>query len=505
MHQRATRSLLVALDSGSRLGLQQQIYQGVRRAILDGVLPPGARLPSSRTLARELDVSRTTTLLAFEQLLAEGYLTARRGTGTFVARELPDDLPKTRPPRPGSSVSRGAPSLRSRAIATAGSTAERLAGPPRPFRLGVPALDLFPVQLWSRLMGRRLRGATLSDLDYCGAGGLRALREAIAHYVSAARGTRCQADQIQVVTSAQAATALVCSLLLEPGDTAWMEEPGYPGARSALLAAGARIVPVPVDEDGLDVRAGIERARDARLAHVVPSHQFPLGVRMSLPRRLALLGWASAARAWIVEDDYDSEFRHGERAVPCLHGLDADERVIYVGSFSKILFPALRVGFLIAPPELREPMLAVRRALDMSPSTPIQAALAEFMVAGHLERHVRRMRMAYRERLEALASEARRLCAGALRLRPTRTGLHAIADLEGVTDVRVFREAAARGVEVMPLSHYYLDRERAANGLVLGFGSVRPDALRSGMERLAEAIEAARSPAPCSPAPRTVV
>jgi GntR family transcriptional regulator/MocR family aminotransferase len=268
-----------------------------------------------------------------------------------------------------------------------------------------------------------------------------------------------------------------------------MEEPGYPGARSALLGAGARIVPVPVDAEGLAVEAG---ARGARLAYVTPSHQYPLGVPMSLRRRLALLRWASRAGAWVIEDDYDSEFRYRARPVPCLHGLDVDGRVIYVGSFSKTLFPALRLGFLIVPPDLQEGLVAARAAADQHPPVLDQAVLADFIGEGHFARHLRRMRMAYRERLEALTDAAARYCRGALRLRPTRTGLHAIADLEGADAGRVSREAAARGVEATPLSAYYAGRGRRANALVLGFAAVRPEAARRGMERLAAAIAAAR-------------
>ena len=275
-----------------------------------------------------------------------------------------------------------------------------------------------------------MKSVTLAQLDYGDAAGLLPLREAIADHVSRARGTSCVADQVIVVTGAQHGLELVCRLLLDPGDVAWMEEPGYPGARGALVAAGARIRPIPVDAQGLNVEVGERRARDARLAYVTPSHQFPLGVPMSLPRRLALLAWARAARAWIIEDDYDSEFRFGTRPIPCLHGLDVDGRVIYVGSFSKTLFPALRLGFLIVPPDLRDAVLAARRAADIHRATMDQAVLADFMTGGHFERHLRRMRTEYRARRDALADAAARHCRGALQLRPVATGLHAVADLE---------------------------------------------------------------------------
>jgi GntR family transcriptional regulator/MocR family aminotransferase len=485
-------SLLIRLDSRRRAGLQQQIYAGIRRAILDGIVTPGTRVPSSRALAVDLGVSRTTTLLAVQQLQAEGYLTARRGSGTSVAVELPDDLVQRRGAGPPSTPRHPTLSRRGAALVATPAGARRLDGPPRAFRLGTPAVDQFPVALWTRLVNRRLRSVTSAQLDYGDPAGLRALREAIAGHVQTARGTRCRAEQVLVVAGAQQGFELVSRLLLDPGDCVWMEEPGYPGARSALRAAGARMVLVPVDAEGLDVERGARHAAAARLVYVTPSHQYPLGVPMSLPRRLALLGWARVAKAWVIEDDYDSEFRYGARPIPCLHGLDVDGRVIYVGSFSKTLFPALRLGFVIVPSDLRERLVAARAAADQHPPTLDQAVLADFIVEGHFARHLRRMRVVYQERLEAVVAAAERCCRGVLRVRPVRTGLHALAELHGVDAVRVSREAAARGVEATPLSAYFAGRSGVVNGLVLGFGAVRPDAARRAMERLASAIDASR-------------
>jgi GntR family transcriptional regulator/MocR family aminotransferase len=482
----------VQIDARSRAGLQQQIYSSIRRAILDGVLRSGTRLPSSRALAGDLEVSRTTTLLAYDQLQAEGYLSPRHGSGTFVANEVPDDrlrlvLPRRRP-RPAHPPL----SQRGTALAATPPPASRLAGPSRAFRLGVPALDLFPVRLWSQLSARRLRNVTVAQLDYGDAIGLPQLREAIAHHVEVARGTRCTAAQVVVVAGAQRGIELICQLLLDVGDTAWLEEPGYPGARNALIGAGAHVVPVRIDQEGLDVEAGWQQAPGARLAYVTPSHQFPGGVQMSLRRRLALLKWASSARAWVIEDDYDSEFRYGTRPIPCLHGLDAGGRVIYVGSFSKSLFPALRLGFLVVPDDLVSKVHDVRRASDVHPPAIDQAVLADLIEGGHYERHLRRMRAAYRERLDALTEGIDRHCGGVAKLRPVRTGLHAVADFIGVHAADVVRECTARGVEVNPLSAYFMSRQKPPNAIALGFASVRPDAITSGTEKMAEAIEAAR-------------
>src|SRR5215475_432623 len=489
---RPPTNLLVRLDARDRSGLQRQICASIQRAILDGVVVPGTRLPSSRALAEDLGVSRTTTLLAVQQLQAEGYLTGRRGAGTFVAEQLPDDLLQQRTTQPARRVRHPTLSRRGATLAAAPQGAHRLDGPPRAFRIGTPGVDLFPVALWWRLASARLRSITPTLLDYGEPAGLRGLREAIAGHVQAARGTRCDAHQILIVAGAQQGLELISRVLLDPGDRVWMEEPGYPGARSALLGAGARIVSVRVDLEGLDVKAGARRAWDARLAYVTPSHQYPLGVPMSLPRRLALLQWATRARAWVVEDDYDSEFRYGARAVPCLHGLDVDGRVIYVGSFSKTLFPALRLGFLIVPADLVASLVAARTVADQHPPVLDQAILADFIEHGHFARHLRRMRVAYRERLEALTAATDRYCRDALRVRPTRTGLHIIADLDGADAARVSREAATRGVEATALAAYCVGREKPANALVLGFAAVRPEAARRGMERLAASIEAAR-------------
>jgi GntR family transcriptional regulator/MocR family aminotransferase len=497
-----TGDLMIRLDRRAGSALQRQIYSEIRRAVLDGVVPPGARLPSSRALADDLDVSRTTTLLAFEQLTAEGYLVGRHGSGTFVAHELPDDLPRTSGPRPRlTSVEHPPLSQRGLALTSTPPAARRMPGPPRAFRLGAPAVDLFPLRLWSQLISRRLRAMTLAQLDYNEAGGFRPLREAIADHVQRARGTHCRADEVLIVGGTQRGLELICNLVLDAGDEAWLEEPGYPGARAALVGAGARIVPVPVDDEGLSVAMGARLASRARLVYVTPSNQFPLGVPMSLPRRLALLRWASAARAWVLEDDYDSEFRYGARPIPCLHGLDEDGRVIYAGSFSKTLFPALRLGFLIVPSDLQKRLVHARRAADVHPPLLEQAALADLMSEGHFDRHLRRMRAAYRERLEALTEAADRWCRGALAVRPVRTGLHAVADLIDADAERVYHHAALRSVEVTPLSHYFLGRPRSmmatvgsTNAIVLGFASVRPDAIRRGMEQLAAAIEDAERP-----------
>jgi len=343
--------------------------------------------------------------------------------------------------------------------------------------------------LWSRIARQCMRSATATRLDYSPLAGAAPLREAIAEQVRS-RGTRCDPEQVIVTAGGQRALDLVFHLLLDPGDAVWMEDPGYPGARSALLAAGATVLDAPVDEAGMDVERLSDHER-VRLAYITPSHQFPLGVSMSLERRRRLLAWARASRAWVVEDDYDCDFRFRSQPLPCLHALDPDGRVIYVGTFSKTLFPALRLGFLIVPRDLVDGIARARLASDVHPPLLEQAIVAEFMARGHYQRHLRRMQAAYAERLEALRQSVER-CGAPLRLRPVHTGLHAVVDLEGVGAEEVYREAESRHIEVMPLSHYYYSDD-PQNALLLGFGAVPPGVIRGAMPELATAIEAARA------------
>jgi GntR family transcriptional regulator/MocR family aminotransferase len=482
--------VLVRLDPRARESLQAQLCGSLRRAIRDSVLRPGTRLPSSRELATDLRISRTTAVLAYDQLAAEGVVTTRSGSGTFVTGHLPAgrervaprDLPVPHPPL----------SRRGAALATTPRASTKVEGPPPPFRLGTPALDRVPLPAWTRLAARRLRSLTRGQLDYGDPGGWMPLRQAIAEHARRVRGAACTPEQVIVVSGAQHGLELVCRVLLDPGDTAWLEEPGYTGARAALIGAGARIASVPVTDEGIDVQAGSRRAPRARLAYVTPSHQFPLGVAMSLPRRLELLAWARRARAWIVEDDYDCGFHYGSRPIPCLQGLDPDGRVIYVGSFSKSLFPAMRLGYVIVPVDLAPAFVGARRASDVHTPLLEQAVLADFMADGSFERHLRRMRGEYRRRLAALTEAAAGHGKDLLTLRPVTTGLHAVADLHGdLDDEAVCREARARGVEVMPLSFYAFDRRRKpARGLVLGFAAVPGHLFDAAMLKLAAAIRA---------------
>ncbi len=484
----------VSLDAASNVPLYRQVYDDLRRAILKGQLKTGTRLPSTRELAAELGVSRNTVMNAFEQLLAEGYLEGRTGSGTFVSKALPEDLLSARAESrraAGAARAKGARlglSRRGELLSRTAVNVSRTPGPARAFRPGSPALDAFPFEIWSRLNARHWRRPRRELLNYGEAAGYMPLREAIAAHLGAARAVRCEPEQVIVVAGAQQALDLAARVLLDPGDAVWIEEPGYLGARGALVAAGAELVPVPLDAEGLDVRAGAMRRPDARLVYASPSHQYPLGVTMSLRRRLALLEWASAAGAWVLEDDYDSEYRYAGRPLAALQGLDAEGRVIYIGTFSKVLFPALRIGYVVVPAHLVEAFCRARALSDRHSPTIEQAVLADFLEEGHFARHIRRMRALYAARQAALVEALQSEAGDYLEVAGAAAGMHLLCLLpEGIDDAEVARAAAAHGVEAQPLSSFYLKRP-ARGGLVLGYAAYDEREIREGVKKLSAAL-----------------
>jgi GntR family transcriptional regulator/MocR family aminotransferase len=472
--------------------LYQQLYHRLQRAILAGRLPGGLKLPSTRALADELMVSRNTVITAYDQLTAEGYIESVEGSGTFVADVLPEQLLTTAavPAAPTANPRRAAtdqPRLTQRvqAMLTSPQIAPLLPpsanGRPRPFSLGMSALDAFPYPIWSRLVARRARQLSIGALTYQEPAGYRPLREAIAAHVTVSRSVRCTPDQVVIVAGAQGGFDLVARLLLNPGDPVWMEDPGYVGARGAFLGAGAEVVPVPLDHEGLMVEIGRERAPDARLAYVTPSHQFPLGVTMSLARRLALLAWAKERNAYILEDDYNSEFRFAGRPLATLQGLDRAYRVIYVGTFSKVLAPALRLGYLILPPLLVEPFLAIRRLVDFHLPVLEQAVLADFMADGHYTRHLRRVRTLFAERRAALLSALADL---PLDLHAAEVGSHCVGWLPaGMDGLRLAHQAAAHDLNLWLLSRYSVE-PLAREGLVIGYGDHGEEEMQAAVRKL---------------------
>ncbi len=484
-------SIHLQIDPAASVPLHQQIYDGLRSRILGGVLAPGLRLPSSRQLAAEWHMARTTVLQALDALAAEGFITARAGSSTRVEDTLPTGPNLHRPQTVPSVAQPLRLSSAGRKLFAGASGAPRLGPAPRAFRPGLPAVDLFPTALWGRIAARCCTRASTQLLDGGDPSGLPELRSAIAEHLSTARGVRCGAEQVFITTGTQSAYAEIFRLTIDPGDKVWVENPGYLGAHAAVIAAGGQPVPVRVDAQGLDVAAGLACAHDARLALVTPSHHYPLGVTMSTARRLTLLGWAARTGAVIVEDDYDSEFRYRGRPLTALQGLDEAGRVVYVGTFSKTLFPGLRLGFLVAPPGLVEAMACARATAPAPASVLEQTALFIFMTEGHFATHLRRMRGAYQERSEALLSALETDCGGLLAPTAGGTGMQLSATLPpAFADSRVRDEAARLGIEIAALSSYYL-RSPRRNGLVFGFGGVRPSEVRAGTRLLARAIEAA--------------
>jgi GntR family transcriptional regulator/MocR family aminotransferase len=481
----------VSLDASSVDPLHRQLYDRLRSGILAGQLSAGARLPSTRTLAAELGVSRTTVVTAFENLLAEGYLEGRVGSGTYVAGSLPEEVLgiRARPAGPPPPLSGRGLSRRGNLLAATRTTAVEDTGSPRAFRPGVPALDEFPFGVWRRISGSVWRRPSGELLGYGDPAGYWPLRREISAHLATARAVRCDPEQVIVVSGSQQALDLASRVLLDPGDAVWVEDPGYMGARGALAGSGARLVPVPVDDEGLVVAAGIQREPGARLACVTPSHQYPLGVTMSLTRRLELLGWARRSGAWVIEDDYDSEYRYTGRPLEALQGLDAEGRVVYVGTFSKVLFPALRLGYLVVPPDLIDAFTAARELVDRHPPTVEQAVLAEFIAAGHFSRHLRRMRALYAARQEALFEEISQHLSGFLDASPAESGMHLVGWLPaGIDDKEASHRAAHRGIEAPPIS-LYTTSENVRGGLMLGYAAVDEARTREGVRRLARALE----------------
>jgi len=497
---------LVSLDARSAVPLYEQIYAGLRERIVRGTLRPGTRIASTRTFAAELGVSRFTVVAALDRLLAEGYLVARARSGTFVAGPLPEQMMRAPSVRRSAG---GAPnarpphlSARGRALSAVVITGPRQDGGPRPFHPRRPALDLFPTRLWARLIARQWRSTSVQDLDYGEPAGHLLLRQAIAEHVSVSRAVSCEPRQVIVTSGAQQAFDMLFRLLLDPGDRVWMEEPGYLDVRPALIGAGATLVPVPVDRDGIYVNAGIRRAPRARMAMVSPSHQYPTGATLTAPRRAALLEWARRAGAWIVEDDYDSYFRYRGRPIPALQRFDYDSapgrgaRVIYVGTFSKTMFPALRLGFCVVPDELVEAAANARAVASRNAPMTDQAALAAFILDGHYDRHLRRARVIYQERYEAMRAAFDKHLAGVVTLADASAGTHVVAWLDAGSRrgraagevATISRAAGEDGMVVFPFSRYCLAPPRR-DGFVLGYGGVSLKQIASGAERLARVID----------------
>ena len=480
------------LDPTSEIPLHRQIYLWMRRAILEGQLQPGQRLPSTRQLSSELGISRNTASSAYEELQAEEFIERTVGSGTIVSRVFSEQ-------RPVEGVTASQTELALALSPFGQALAAEMSGlweyvmpfpSPEPgiFRLGVPDLEQFPTALWAQLLSRHARRALKAALNYQDSAGYRPLREAIASHIAVTRGVRCQADQVLITSGTQASLDLVIRLLVSPGERVWMEDPGYYGARVALRSAGVSLAFVPVNEQGLDVAAGKALAPHARLAYVTPSHQYPLGVTMKLERRLALLQWAQEANAWILEDDYDSEYRFSAHPVEALQGLDRANRTIYLGSLSKVLFPSLRLGYMVVPAALMPFCMMAQRFQTAHPPILEQMVLADFFAQGHFARHLRRMRTLYAARRQFLLTAIEHKCGSLLTAQPPEAGLHLVGWLPpGLVDTEVEQSAKRRGIEALALSRMSR-RPLLRGGLVLGYATGNERDIQAGVEVLADTI-----------------
>lgn len=478
------------LDARSSVSLWLQLYQQLRQAIISRQLPSGMRLPATRLLAEELGCSRNTILGAFEHLAAEGYLEGRIGSGTYVAHVLPDDV--TNPVGLGVVRSNTACTLelsnRGRRL-TPTIPYER--EPHKAFAPSCPDVSLFPFETWEKL-SRIWRSPPRSLLIQSDPRGYGPLRETICNYLRTARMIDCRPEDVIITTGAQNGIDMAARLLLDAQDPVWVEDPGYSGLRSALSAADADVVPVSVDSEGMSISEGLKTGTQPRMIVVAPSHQYPLGVTMSLQRRLELLAFAGRANCWIIEDDYDNEFRYSGPPPAALRGLDGGERVIYVGTFSKVLFPSLRLGYLVVPSRISDHFTAARAGLDLQPPIIAQPVVDSFIREGFFSAHVRRMRSIYLNRQAALIEAAEKYLSGILTVQPHATGMHLLgrfsAELSGrLSDHEASKRAADGRITAPPLSSFYADR-RDGRAVVLGYAAVDEKTIFSATQRLAQAL-----------------
>jgi GntR family transcriptional regulator/MocR family aminotransferase len=479
---------VTSINPAAPVPLYKQLYNEFRAAILAGRLKARNKLPPSRELANELGISRNTVMSAYDQLLSEGYTEGHVGSGTWVTSTLPEEMLQLRPlpaRAPRGSPRRNAISKRGeRLVSILPPIRVQGAGKMLPFRGAFPDLASFPFDVWTRLLAKYSRNPSHDLFGYAHVAGYPRLREAIAAYLRSARAVKCEADQVIVVPGSQVALELATQMLLDPGDTVLMEDPGYFGVRGVFICAGAQVKPVPVDKEGIRLDVVKRNEDKARMVYVTPSHQFPLGVTMSLSRRLELLEWARGADAWIVEDDCDGEYRYSGRPLASLQGLDSENRVIYTGTFSKVLFPSLRIGYLVVPRDLVDAFIAGRVLIDLQPATIPQAALADFIEDGHFTRHLRRMRNLYGSRQSLLLEAARAELSGLLEIEESEAGMHLVGWLPPeVNDRATARAAAKNNVLSLPLSAFSM-KPVTRGALMLGYTAFNDREIRAGVRRL---------------------
>ena len=481
---------MIQLDPAKSDSMQFQLHSSMREAIVSRQLQPGGRLPSTRELAKRWGVSRNTVMGAFDQLIAEGYLEGRQGAGTFITSRVPESYFRASSSGREACTAiaeRRAAELRARVTQSRNFACQRF--PSLPLRPTVPALDEFPMQIWEQCRRAVLRHGEKELLTYGDPLGYWPLRRAIASYLRDSRGVRCEPAQVIICCGSQQGIYLSASLLLNAGDLVWMEDPGYNGAKLVYERFACRMQSVPVDREGMNINAGASMSGPARLIHVSPSHQFPLGSTMSLERRLQLLDYARETGAYILEDDYDSEYRYEGKPIASLQGLDQNGSTIYVGTLSKVLFPSLRLGYLVVPSGLVDLFEHARSCVDGNPTIVDPATLALFMEEGHFARHIRRMRALYKERLEVLQDAVRIRLRGALTLEGQQCGMHAVGRLHSSIDDEFLSQQALKKGIVVPSISRYCWKAKVDPGFVLGFAGFPESEIRAAVDRLATVMD----------------
>ncbi|MGD8430614.1 MAG: PLP-dependent aminotransferase family protein [Ectothiorhodospiraceae bacterium] len=470
----------------TRLPVKRRLYAALRQAILENRLSPGTKLPPTRNLARELALGRNTVMRAYEQLEAEGYVSGRTGAGTFVTDTLPDSAPsETRAAEAGPCCDAPRLSRRGTLIAAHPASGKLQTGA---FVPGIPDAASFPFRTWRRLLGKYMNRSHTRLMQYA-SGGYGPLKSALAEHLKVSRLISCDPRQVLIVAGAHQGLDLCARMLADPGDEAWVEDPGYWGARNVLRGAGLSLRPIPVDAEGIAPR-GTDWQAPPRLIFTSPSYQYPTGVVLSLGRRRMLLERAAAGESWIIEDDYDNELRYHREPLASLYGLSPAGRVIYVGTFSKVMYPGLRLGYLVVPPGLVEPLSIANAELYREGRLVEQAALAEFIESGQLASHIRRMRQIYAERQAALRESLDARLGDAVQVSGGQGGMHLVYRFrEPVDDRRVAREALSEGIVARPLSLYYHDQAAASPGLVLGYATVTPERIAAASDVLARVVE----------------
>ncbi|AFY53119.1 transcriptional regulator with HTH domain and aminotransferase domain [Rivularia sp. PCC 7116] len=482
--------LAIILDSNLSKSLHQQLYEQLRQAILSGRLAPGERIPSTRFLAKSLSISRFTVTTSYEQLLSEGYLETVKGAGTFVCQQIPDNLIELKPIE--CIEKSNASSIK---LSQYGKTLADIENVPRisepklqiNFRYGTPALSEFPIKIWRRLLSRYCN-ASFNWLDYSQEpNGYQPLREAIKRYLARCRAVNCEPEQILITNGTQQALDLILRLLIEPRETIAIENPGYLSARIIFETQQAQILPVSVDSSGLLVKElANQTEKNVRLVYVTPSHQFPTGAILSLPRRLELLNWAQQNGALIIEDDYDSEFRYGEKPIPALQGLDTSDSVLYIGTFSKVLFPSLRIGYLVLPRSLVAIFARAKWLSDRHLPILEQQALTDFIESGYLERHIRKMRSIYNQRRQTLVKAIKKHFGKRAQILGEKAGIHVMVRFKSsLSDEEIIKSAAKVGIGMMSAKPHYLTAHSRCE-FIFGYGELTETQLTEGIRKLAE-------------------